>query len=241
MGLIQILTEINIDNIVQRPLKAGQYYTDINTKKQLVLHHTVSGDGIDGDLNWWNATTDRIATSIIVSRDGTINQCFKTNQWAHHLGIKTDFLKTKGFKDYQSRNLLLNKQSIGIEIDSWGGLVKHTDGKFYPALTPTTPNLKAKPIDAINVANYPNGFRGYKYFEKYTDKQLTEIGKLLLYFGRIYTIPLTYNADMFQVNMKALNGNAGIWSHVSYREDKSDCHPQQELIDMLKAVQNYHK
>lgn len=239
--MIQITNEINIDNIVQKPLKSDQFFSETNVKKQVVIHHTVSGDGIDGDFSWWNNSADRIATSIIIGRDGTIYQCFKTSSWAHHLGIKTNFLKAKGFSDYKSRNIILNKQSIGIELDSWGGLVKHSDGKFYPALTPTTPNLKAKPIDGKNVATYSNGFRGYKYFEKYTNPQLVEMGKLLLYFGRIYSIPMNYNPDMFGVSLKALAGNPGIWSHVSYREDKSDCHPQPELIELLQAVQNYKK
>jgi len=28
----------------------------------------------------------------------------------------------------------------------------------------------------------------------------------------------------------------GVWTHVSYRSDKSDCHPDPNLIQMLKTL-----
>jgi hypothetical protein len=37
---------------------------------------------------------------------------------------------------------------------------------------------------------------------------------------------------------KALSGTPGVWTHVSYRADKSDCHPQIELINALKELKN---
>ena len=30
----------------------NQYYQEIFDKKIIVLHHTVSGEGYDGDINW---------------------------------------------------------------------------------------------------------------------------------------------------------------------------------------------
>jgi len=45
-----------------------------------------------------------------------------------------------------------------------------------------------------------------------------------------------YNGNMWDVNEDALNGEPGVWTHVSYRSDKSDCHPQPELIDVLKSL-----
>jgi hypothetical protein len=38
---------------------------------------------------------------------------------------------------------------------------------------------------------------------------------------------------IFDINMDALGGIPGIFTHTSYRTDKSDCHPQKELVDML--------
>ena len=41
---------------------------------------------------------------------------------------------------------------------------------------------------------------------------------------------------MWDISDKALAGEAGVWTHVSFRTDKSDCHPQPELIQMLKSL-----
>jgi hypothetical protein len=41
---------------------------------------------------------------------------------------------------------------------------------------------------------------------------------------------------MWDLNDDALNGKNGIFTHVSYRADKSDMHPQPELVEMLKGL-----
>lgn len=143
-----------------------------------------------------------------------------------------------GFSDAGSRNLLLNKESIGIEIDAWGGLVKH-NRQWFPAkwdatLKRNVANTRVKPIQ--NVQPYSEGYRGFYGYEKYTNEQIEAVRKLLVFWGEIYNIPLKYNEDMFDVSKKALNGDAGVWSHTSYRKDKSDIHPQPELIQMLKSL-----
>ena len=48
--------------------------------------------------------------------------------------------------------------------------------------------------------------------------------------------PNTYQPDMWKLNTQALNGTPGIWTHVSFRADKSDCHPQLSLINLLKGL-----
>ena len=56
-----------------------------------------------------------------------------------------------------------------------------------------------------------------------------------MFWNDRYNIPLEYNQDMWDVSINALKGAPGIWTHVSYRSDKSDCHPQPELIEMLQS------
>jgi hypothetical protein len=58
----------------------------------------------------------------------------------------------------------------------------------------------------------------------------------LAYWNEKFGIPLDYNADMWDVTNNALDGKPGIWTHNSYRTDKSDCHPQPELIKMLQTL-----
>lgn len=196
-----------------------QYYPEAFPKKQIILHHTVSGGDALGDINWWKSSTERVATCIITDREGIHNQCFSTKYWAHHIGLKT------------SSNEMLNKRSIAIEIDNWGGL-KRKNNKWYSF--PDDYNKVIVPDDKVQL--YPNGFRGFEAFEKYTDVQIESLASLLVYLSRTYNIPLTYSDKIWDINKEALNGDEGVFTHVSYRSDKSDCHPQPNLIEMLKKL-----
>jgi hypothetical protein len=80
-------------------------------------------------------------------------------------------------------------------------------------------------------------FRGSKYYQKYTDKQLKTLKILLNYLCETYNIPNTYNSDMWDYSRSAaLGGSPGIFTHVSYRKDKSDCFPQEELVTLLNNL-----
>lgn len=216
---------MNVKNI---NFPENQYYKDVQIKTQIVLHHTVSDPMSPiGDINSWLSTPDRISTYIILGYDGTIYKCFKSNEWGHHLGIKAIDLKKLGFKDYNIRNTLLNKQSIGIEIDSWGGLTKKGD-VFYNAYNkPIDKKLEIEEVD----------WRGYKYFQKYSDAQLKTLSELLPILMKEYSIDNYGLKDgNFDVRMDALNGKSGIFSHSNYRKDKSDLYPDKKLIEILKKI-----
>jgi len=211
-----------------------KYYREEFPKDQIVLHHTVSGPGIEGDLNTWKNFKSHIATCMIIERDGKINQLFSSKYWGYHLGVG---------------KVSLDQKSIAVELDNWGGLylgdgsernfgknfdgtykiIRTIPGKFYTVYGNT--------VD-IPVVYYPKGFRGYYYYEAYTYEQLKSLGELLLFWNKKYNISLIYNEDMWDVSQRALNGERGVWTHVSYRSpsEKQDCHPQPELIDLLKSL-----
>lgn len=217
---------LDLNEIIDVDFPDEQYFKSQTPKKQIVLHHTVSGVGVDGDISWWRQTSDRIATAVIIGTDGKIYQCFSSIYWAYHLGLKTD------------NNTILNKNSIGIEIDSWGGLIE-SNGKWYPAkwdsnLNSYVPNIRVSAVN--NITRYPKGFKGFYGYESYTNEQIEAVYKLLKYWGKKYNIPLDYNEDMFNVSNRALSGIPGVWSHTSFRSDKSDIHPQPEIIEMLKSL-----
>lgn len=202
----------------------NQYYKVEMPKKIIVLHHTVSGEGVEGDINWWKQTEERVATPYIIGRDGVINQIFDDKYWAHHLGIKIAQLRQFGSTATNER---LNQLSVGIELDSWGGLVKK-NGKWY--------NFTGIEIKPENVVEIPKGYRGYYGFEKYTDKQISSLKELLLMLISKYNIPKDFKENMFDFNEKAVKGYHGIWSHTSFRPDKSDIYPDTKLIEMLKSL-----
>jgi N-acetyl-anhydromuramyl-L-alanine amidase AmpD len=221
------ISKLDLNEIIVVDFPENQYVKEQTDKKQIVLHHTVSGQGVDGDISWWRKTVERIGTAIIIGWDGKIYQCFSSKYWAYHLG---------------AGNSNLDKQSIGIEIDSWGGLVRF-NRQWYPAkwdenLKQNVANTNIKPIPERNVQIYVNGFCGFYGYEKYSDAQIEAARKLLIYWGERYKIPLKYNENMWDLNNDALSGKAGVWTHVSYRGNKkSDCHPQPELINMLKSLE----
>lgn len=202
----------------------NQYYKTETPKKIIVLHHTVSGEGVKGDINWWLQTPEKVGTPYIIDREGVITEIFDPKYWIHHLGIKQATLSK-----YNSTvsNERLNQLSIGIELDSWGALEKKGDKYF---------SYTGKEVKPENVQYFPNGYRGAKYYEKYSSKQLESLKELLLHLSKTYGIKLNYFPEMFEVSAKALKGYHGIWSHTSYRGDKSDVIPQPELIQMLESI-----
>jgi N-acetyl-anhydromuramyl-L-alanine amidase AmpD len=234
-----MIEKLNLSDLVQVNFPEDQYYKTETPKNQIILHHTVSGPNAGGSINWWIQSPDRVATQFIIQGDGVIYQLYSSKYWAHHLGIKSTFLKSQGFKDYGSRNVLLNQNSVAIEICRWGGLIKDLNG-FHPSywdanLGKEVGNPKIV-IPPENVVTFNDPFRGYKYFEKYTPQQIESITVLVNYLCEKFNIPKTYNSDMWGVSKDALSGKPGIYTHVSYRPDKSDLCPQPELITALQSL-----
>jgi N-acetyl-anhydromuramyl-L-alanine amidase AmpD len=222
------LKPIDFNKIKMLVLPDGQYVKEEYPKKQIVLHHTASGDNIEGIIADWAVTKERVATAFIIKRDGTPYQTFSSKYFAWHLGAS---------------NLSLEQRSIGIELASWGYLVKGNGtvqsiggkmvktipGKFY---------ADYGNIVECDVQEYKDGFRGHTYYEKYSNEQIITVGEILLFFKQKYNIPLTYNEDMWNVTKRALNGDPGIWAHVSYlpASMRTDIHPQPEMIEMIKTI-----
>jgi hypothetical protein len=133
----------------------------------------------------------------------------------------------------------LDPNCIGIEIDAMGGLTQGPNGKWYPTgwdkvARKVIPLTGYKPIE--NVILYDKPFRGFTAFERYTDEQIETVRRMLLHWNGKFGIPLDYNEDMWDISKRALSGEPGIFAHTSYRYDKSDAHPQPELIQMLKGL-----
>jgi N-acetyl-anhydromuramyl-L-alanine amidase AmpD len=202
-------------NIVQYRLLEDQYYPVKTSKKQIVLHHTAGGPTAESSINWWKSSKERVATAFVIDRKGVIYQTMDDQHWAHHLGTKL------------ANNVQLNKQSIGIELCCYGSL-KFVNGQYINAYNTI--------ISSSEVVTYDNPFRGTRYFQKYTSAQLQSLRELLQMLLTKHNIHFKYNAAMWDLCTEAMKGQQGIYTHVSYRTDKSDCHPQPELIALLKEL-----
>ena len=221
------MNKLDISKIVQSRLKPSQFFAEKFPKKQIVLHHTVSNGNANNVQSWWAKTPAKIGTAFIIDGDGVIYQCFSSAEWCHHLGTKA------------KNNTTLNKESIGIEICNWGALTKggYTNGKKWIDLDKNSfYSFSGTKIDSKEVVDYGEKWRGFQYFHKYNDKQIEATRQLVEYLCDTYKIDKTYKPDMWYVSKDALSGKNGIYTHVSYRGDKSDCHKQPELIEMLKNI-----
>jgi N-acetyl-anhydromuramyl-L-alanine amidase AmpD len=212
------LPKLDTSKIVQIRLKETQYYQEEFPKKQIVIHHTVSNGNAKNVIAWWGKTPARIGVAFVIDREGIIHQCFCSKHWAHHLGIKG------------AKNKQLNQQSIGIELCAWGSL-KRSDLKSGIDAQFTSSTGTIVPTNEVIELEKP--LRGSKYYQKYTDKQLKTLQILLNYLCETYNIPNTYNSEMWDYSRSAINGSPGIFTHVSFRKDKSDCFPQSDLVEML--------
>lgn len=217
------------------PLQENQYYNELAKKTQIYIHHTASSPDPHGVLRWWNSTPERIATAFIIGgtpssrsnwHDGEILQVFNSSKWAFHLGLSRKHLRQGGSK--ARTNTELNKNSIGIEICNWGGLTKTSRGFITYAKTI---------VSESDVLELSEPYRGYKYYQKYTDAQLESVRELLRLLCDKWNIPKEYKGiEMFDISPAALQGEPGIWTHTSVRPDKSDCFPQSELTEMLISL-----
>ena len=203
-----------LNQIINHPLSDNQYFKDLYTKRQIVIHHTVSNGNAKNVIDSWQTTKEKVGVAFVIDREGIIHKAFSSAHWAHHLGTK------------EINNTILNKQSIGIELCSWGALT-FKNGIYY--------NTAKEVIPKEEVITYVYPYRENRYFQKYNEKQLESLKLLLQYLCETYKIPKTYIPEMWEISKSALRGDKGIFTHVSYRKDKSDCHPQKELVEVLKS------
>lgn len=234
----QAMSDDILKKIVQIEFPDSQYIKSETKKTQIYLHHTVSPHNSAISVsNYWKSTPERVATQIILNGDGIPYQLYSTKYWSYHLG-----LEEKTFNDLGLPYKDLSKISIGVEICSWGALIYHDDNKWYPikwdkVQKKYVPHLKAGAIPENDVWLPPkNEFRGFSGFHKYTDEQIDTLFHLLTYWNKRWEIPLTYREEIFDIDVEALKGVPGVYTHCSVRKDKSDCYPDERLITMLKSL-----
>lgn len=227
---------LDIKQINQQELTPDQYFKEdcSSLKKQIVIHYTAGHASSVNTIHGWQFNPERIGTAFVISgkdkneKDGQIYQAFGSKYWAYHIAFSKNTNKVPVKYHNFAHEKVIAKASIGIEICNFGGLIKDKDGNFRNYINGIIP--------ADEVCELDTPYRGFKYYHAYTDAQIVSLKELLIYLCDKYNIPKTFNADMFDINTRALDGEAGIWTHVSYRSDKNDCSPQPKLILMLKSL-----
>lgn len=218
-------------------MDTDEFVTDRGTtdKHTVFLHHTAGrANPYKVAKSWNNDSRGRVATQYIIggrsldgsdSKNGVVVECFPDDYFAWHLGRVGDFE--------------MSTHSIGIEINNWGWLEKR-NGKYY--------NYVDLEVPADQVVELDKPFRGHKYYHKYTDEQIESLKLLLKEIERRHPnvdlskgmIPIMNkgdHAEAFEFNKDAYYGKIhGLWTHTNVRKDKSDCSPQDNLINMLLSL-----
>lgn len=211
-------------------LNVGQYINGKYKNDYIVLHHTCGWDNPYGVVDSWNSDTiGRVATEFVVGGirctdgrnmyDGKIIRTFPEGSQGYHIG--------------KSGSSYMNTHSVGIEMCSMGGI---KNGKTYI-------NTTCQPQQIVTLKS---PFRGYLQCQRYSDKQLQSVKKLLYYIANRDNIDLhkglyewikKEGVNAFEFHSDAYYGNVkGLITHTNVRKDKSDCFPQQELMDMILSL-----
>jgi len=214
-------------------LQANEYYAEEVKKTTIFIHHTAGGPNPYFVIQGWENDKSKdgkilpVATAFVIGgpdtkkpqNDGLILRAFDEKFWCHHLGTTA------------KNNKKLNQQSIGIEVCNYGGLTKTREGKFL-----TYVNTEIAPQ---NVITLDKPWRGYQYYQEYSDKQIESLRKLLIYLADKYKINIKkeWTAKYFDIDDKALtDAGTGLFTHVNVRADKSDMSPSPKLIAMLNTL-----
>ena len=127
----------------------------------------------------------------------------------------------------------MHTHSVGIEVCNFGYVV---NGKTYAGTR----------VDESQIVTLSKPFRGYKTWHRYSDAQIEELKKWILWVGERDSIDVRKGlveeikkkgVDGFEFNEDAYYGRVkGMWTHTNVRKDKTDMFPQQELVDMLVSL-----
>ena len=123
------------------------------------------------------------------------------------------------------------KRFIGIELASEGGLIEaHGHLYCFDVVSPRTKKNRAEAMD------HEREYRGYRWFDRYEDRQLVALAKLVDELCSRFPIPRRYPDPPFDYSGDALLHFQGIIGHAMVRRDKSDPAPDQRLWNTLINV-----
>ena len=235
--------------IHQAHMPVDEYYMTDEKKDWIFIHHTAGWNNPFNTIKHWaRDKRGRVATEFCLGGqkitdnnnefDGHVVQAFPEGGYGWHLG---------------TGNSLMHRGSVGIEVNNFGFLteggyykrvngsrtwIKKTAGKFY-----TYVGTEAHPNQVVELAEK---FRGFKHWHRYSDKQISELDKLIRWIGERDNIDVRKGlpelirekgAKAFdECSVSMCTNTKGLWSHTNVRTTKFDMFPQEELLDMLLSL-----
>lgn len=211
-------------------LPTKEYKAGPTKKEYAFLHHTAGWHNPYACIDEWGRDTcGTIATEFVLGGpsvkgndtkyDGVMVQAFPQGGYGWHLG--------------KNGSQHMHTHSVGIEVCNFGYVV---NGKTYAGTR----------VDDSQIVTLDKPFRGHKTWHRYSDDQIEELRKWILWIGERDSIDIRKGlpawikqrgADAFEFNEDAYYGRVkGLLTHTNTRKDKTDMFPQQELMDMLVSL-----
>jgi len=211
-------------------LPHGEYKSGPTNKEYVFLHHTAGWHNPYNCIDQWGRDNrGAVATEFVLGGpsvkgndtkyDGVMVQAFPQGGYGWHLG--------------KNGSQHMHTHSVGIEVCNFGYVV---NGKTYAGTR----------VDDSQIVTLDKPFRGHKTWHRYSDAQIEELRKWILWIGERDSIDVRKGlpewikqrgADAFEFNEDAYYGRVkGLLTHTNTRKDKTDMFPQQELLDMLLSL-----
>ena len=208
-------------------LPTGEYKSGPTNKEYIFLHHTAGWHNPYNCIDQWGRDNrGAVATEFVLGGpsvkgndtkyDGEMVQAFPEGGYGWHLG--------------KNGSQHMHTHSVGIEVCNFGYVV---NGKTYAGTM----------VDDSQIVTLDKPFRGHKTWHRYSDAQIEELRKWILWIGErdsidvrkgLPTLIKKNGVDAFEFNEDAYYGRVrGLWTHTNTRKDKTDMFPQSELLDML--------
>ena len=242
--------ETQYDQLIHRYyLDKNEYLQRKGKNEYCFLHHTAGRENPYRVIDHWNKDTrGRVATEFVIGGqshkgtppeyDGVVVQAFPEGGYGWHLGIG---------------NNIMHRASVGIEVNNFGFL---TEGGYYKRVNGIKTWIKKTPdkfytyvgTEALDsqVVELDEPFRGFKHWHRYSDKQIAELKKLLLFIADRDNIDVRKGLPQLikEKGVEAFNtcsvsmcqDTKGLWTHTNCRTTKVDMFPQEELIEMLLSL-----
>jgi hypothetical protein len=148
-------------------LPKGEYLEGPTKKEYLFLHHTAGWNNPYKTIdNWGKDTRGRVATEFVLGGqkvndndtqyDGVMVQAFPEGGYGWHLG--------------KNGSQHMHTHSVGIEVCNFGYVV---NGKTYAGTK----------VDDSQIVTLNKPFRGHKVWHRYSDTQIEELKKWILWIG----------------------------------------------------------
>jgi hypothetical protein len=249
-GAMGIATTDNSENneefIRERILPRGEFLVGPTKKEWVFLHHTAGWHNPYNTIDGWSRDNrGQVATEFVIGGpsirgndnefDGEVVKCIPDGGYGWHLG---------------TGNNVMHRNSVGIEVCNFGQLtkggyrkngtwIKLNDDKFYTYVgTEVHPN---------QIVELTEPFRGFKFWHKYSDNQISNLKNLILHISkrdsidiRKGLIELIKKEGEFKafnkVDITMCNRTKGLWSHTNVMSGKFDMFPQPELVVMLLSL-----